>query len=419
MILPNNGKVIVFDDKIDDVKDLLSILSKEQIPYLYYHDEYAGDLPDKPVDNVRLVFLDLELVTNSPNKKNLIGPIAQRLKRTLTPNNIYILIYWSTKEDRYREELEKEFENGLLAYKPLKMLSLNKAKAKDEGTLEYVQKVLNEEIKQFSALNPFMLWESAVNNAAGTITNHVCSIFSKDEKWDINMHGMLYQLAKAQAGTDAIKGLDSYQLLELAVDVFNTNLIESVEKNFQAVEKTIKLGEIKQAGTGMSEEDKNKLNTKIHLMSANKFNHCYPGNLYIFKYNDKAKEIVQRNVKDEFAGKISESNANLICLDITPSCDYSQGKNYSRMVYGILVKKDFLTRKQLKPGEFRYDSCPIMKFDEFSYIMIDFRCIQSYSAIELKKDFSAEPKFRLRNNLLLDIQAQLSNHINRPGIITV
>ncbi|HSY62118.1 MAG TPA: hypothetical protein VK796_09595 [Cytophaga sp.] len=419
MILPNNGKVIVFDDKVEDVGPLLSILSKEQIPYLYYHDEYAEDLPEKAVENVRLVFLDLELVTNNPNKKNLIAPIAQRLKRVLCPNSLYILIYWSTKEEKYRAELEKEFESGLLAYKPLKMLSLNKAKAKDEG-LEYIRISLMNELKEFSALNAFMLWESSVNNAAGSITNHICSIFKKDEKWDVNMHGMLYQLAKSQGGTDAIKGLNSYQLLELALDVINTNLIESVEKNFQSVEQTITLGEIKQAGTGMSDDERIKLNTKIHLMYADKcFKHFYPGNLYILEQNDIGNEIIQRNVKDDAKKNITKDNSKLICLDITPACDYSQGKNYSRMVYGILVHKDFLTRKQLKDFDFRYDSCPIMKFDEYSYILIDFRCVRSYSSEQFKVEFKKEPKFRLRNNLLLDIQAQLSNHINRPGIITV
>jgi hypothetical protein len=419
MILPNNGKVVVFDDKIDDVSNLLSILSKEKIPYLYYHDEYGEDLPDMPVENVRLVFLDLELVTNNPSSKNIIGPIAQRLKQVLTPNNLYILIYWSTKEDKYRSELEQEFEAGLLSYKPLKILSLNKAQAKDEG-LAYIRAELIKEIKLFSALNAFMLWESAVNNASGDITNHICSIFEKNASWDVNMHGMIYQLAKAQAGKDAIVSLDKFQMLELAIDVINTNLIESVEKKFHSLSNTIPLEDIVKPKTEMSDEERMKLNTKIHLLSTDtSFRHFYNGNLYIMELNGLGREIIKRNIKEAVAKTLKPENTKLICVDLTPACDYSQIKNYSRMAYGLMLSKDILRNKHLNGGDYRYDSCPVLKFDDYSYILIDFRCVRSFTQEEFLYKFPNEPRFRLRSNLILDIEAQLANHINRPGIITV
>lgn len=419
MILPNNGKVIVFDDKIDDVDKLLSSLSKEQIPYLYYSDEYAGDLPDNPIENVRLVFLDLELVTNNPNPRNIIGPIAQRLKKTIYPNNLYILIYWSTKENKYRADLEKEFESGgLQEYKPLAILSLDKAKAKHEG-LKYIQDSLKEELKPYHALTAFMLWESSVNNAAGSITNRICSIFEKDSKWDTNMHGMIYELAKAQAGIDTIKDRNNTQLLELAIDVINSNLIEAVEKKFQNVSDSINVDKIKPTGSGMSENEKINLNTKIHLITAEKkFNHFVPGNLYIKKLNAIGREIVQRNLNTDIIKTLKEESIKLVCIDLTPACDYSRGKNYSRIIYGIMLDKS-ITKKNLIQGEYRYTNCPIMKLENDTYIVIDFRCIRSYNRTELEYHFHEKPKYRLRSNLLLDIQAQLSNHINRPGIITV
>lgn len=418
MILPNNGKVVVFDDNIKDVGKLLTILSKERIPYLYYHDELAEDLPDSPVENVRLIFLDLELVANNPDKKNIIGPIAQRLKRVMHPNNLYILIYWSTKEDKYRAELEKEFENGLSEYRPLKTLTLNKAEANAKG-LEYIRTALIEEIEAFKALKIFMLWESAVNNAAGSITNTFCSVFKKDEKWDKNMHGMLFQLAKAQGGTDVIKTLSPDLLLLLAIDVINANLIESAEKKFFSEINNVDTSEIKPAGSGMSDAEKIKLHTKIHLISPDaSLKHFYSRNLYILKMNALGREIIQRNIKADIIKTLNPDKTKLICLDLTPSCDYAQGKNYTRMVYGIMVEST-IVKKNLNDGDYRYTQSPVLKFDEDSWIIIDFRCIRSFSRMEFDFMFKEEPKFRLRGSLLMDIQAQLANHINRPGIITV
>jgi len=418
MILPNNGKVVVFDDNIKDVGKLLTILSKERIPYLYYHDEFAEDLPDSPIENVRLVFLDLELVTNNPDKKNIIGPIAQRLKRVLHPNNLYILIYWSTKEDKYREELEKEFENGLSEYRPLKTLTLNKAEANVKG-LEYIRTALIEEIEAFKALKIFMLWESAVNNAAGSITNTFCSVFKKDDKWDKNMHGMLFQLAVAQGGNDVIKNLSQDLVLQLAMDVINANLIESAEREFYSEINNLDKTEIKPAGSGMSPGEKVKLHTKIHLISPDKFfKHFYSGNLYILKMNGLGREIIERNIKPEIIKTLDDTKTKLICLDLTPSCDYAKGKNYTRMVYGILLESK-IERKHLTDGDYRYVQCPVLKFEENSWIIFDFRCIRSFSRTEFDYKFKDEPKYRLRGSLLLDIQAQLANHINRPGIITL
>ena len=74
MVLPTNGKVVVFDDKYEEVKALLTALSKQKIPYFYFYEEDGSDLPDTQIENVRLVFLDLLLVNdNSAKEENIIS----------------------------------------------------------------------------------------------------------------------------------------------------------------------------------------------------------------------------------------------------------------------------------------------------------------------------------------------------------
>ncbi len=196
MILPRNGKVVIFDDKYEDVQALLGALSKDSVPYHYYQDEGGEDLPTQPIKNVRLVFLDLELITGqSLPVKNIIGAIAGRLFAVIEPGTKYVLIYWSTKEDRYREVLDDAFVNGLSDYKPILTLSLNKVEAlKQSDTLNFISQGIREKADDFKLFEIFTLWENLVNESAGYLINDFTDFIKSDENWDDGAKYVLYKL---------------------------------------------------------------------------------------------------------------------------------------------------------------------------------------------------------------------------------
>jgi len=417
MILPNNGKVVVFDDKQKDIESLLKALSKEKIPFLYYQDETGSDLPADPVENVRLVFLDLELVVNNPTSHNIISTIAGRFRRVLTTNNVYVLLYWSTKEDKYRVDLENAFDNGLNEYKPIKIISLNKAHAlADNDPIEYITKALRTEMRGFSSLIGFMLWESSVNDAAGRITNELTSFIMRKEV-DKGMYGLLYRLSKEQAGAVAVADQDNNQKLNLAFELINNSLVETTERLFAERLPKVEIGDIKEGGRELQEGEKVILNTRLHILSSEHLQHFYSGNLYILENNGLAREIVLRNCEKSSHELLDTDTTKLICLDITPSCDYAQRKYYTRVIYGVKLKKEF--KKNISRGDHGYKEHPIFEIDGESILIFDFRTVRSFTREEFSYRFSEKPRYRLRKSILLDIQAQLSNHINRPGIVNI
>lgn len=419
MILPNNGKVVVFDDRHKDVETLLRALSKERIPYLYYQDELGLDLPEMPIENVRLVILDLELVSNNLTSHNIIGAIGKRLKTVLTKNTSYVLIYWSEKEGKYKESLERAFNDGLKEYKPILIKSLSKVAAKvSDNPINYIREGLRDEMKLFNSLNAFLLWESCVNNAAGIITNNLTNIFAKSTEWDKNFCNLLYTLSKSQAGTETVKSLSNREKLASAFEIINSTLIDTLETNFQSKLGEIIVNEIKEGGQGIQPNEKIKLNTSIHLIKSDSLNHYFTGNLYLKILSEIGQNIIKHNFKESKLEEINKSNPRLVCLDITPTCDYSQRKNYTRILYGVIVRGEF-SKSDLREEDSRYKLCPIMEFDSSSYFILDYRHFKTFSKVEFDIEFTEKPKYRLRNNLLLDIQAQLSNHINRPGIVTI
>lgn len=418
MILPDNGKVAVFDDKITEIQGFLKTLSKNRIPYLYYQDELGGDLPTEPIKNIRLVILDLELVTDNLSPSNIVSAIGSRLKKVLAPNTAYFLIYWSEKEEEYRKYFEATFENGLKDYKPLLMKSMNKIEAlKSDDPVDYIQNNLLKEFGEISSMHSFLLWESCVNNASGSLTNHLTGIFKKDSYWDKNFKNLLYTLSKSKVGKDLVNDLNDKNRLTSAFEFINTTLVETIESEYNNRINEIEITGIDQGGSGINEEEKIKLNTSFHLIKAPDLQHFISGNIYFKDIDTRGEEMLKFNFKEAQLSEIKKKDPKLVCLDITPTCDYSQRKNFTRVLFGISVDKLF--RNEIKNGESKYKNCPVFDIGVQNILLFDYRHFTTYTKDEFENEFKQKPSFRIRNSLLLDIQAHVSNHINRPGVVTI
>lgn len=60
-ILPAYGKVLIIDDKYEDVIPIQNILAENGVPYIFYDYTVFKDIEVKRVDAVRMVFLDIRL----------------------------------------------------------------------------------------------------------------------------------------------------------------------------------------------------------------------------------------------------------------------------------------------------------------------------------------------------------------------
>lgn len=143
--LPNGGKVVIVDDRFQEILPLINILNKNTIPIIYYTGK-VDELPIKPLQGIRVFFLDLRFSTNT-DTKTIVSNACNILKTILgEKNGPYLLIVWSSTGDEYKEELEKELEDKL--YRPEFILCLSKAdyfQTKDSETyslLTDIEKVL-------------------------------------------------------------------------------------------------------------------------------------------------------------------------------------------------------------------------------------------------------------------------------------
>lgn len=472
MILPNNGKVVVIDDQLEDVKELICSLSKEKMPFVHYKEEDLSDLPDTPIENVRLVFLDLELVAPTylgSDSKNITAPIKSRLKRILAPKTSYALIIWSRKENKYKTDLLKDFNTDFKDYCPIFCTSLPKADIIGKSdAIASIKEELKVEIEKFKAFNAFLIWEAIVNDAAGKLTNSITTIYPPDANWDAQTKFLLYKLALAYSGK-AVHNFDSVRQLKNAFYTLTLSLSDNIDSsidlliddqykdlvsssgkasnNFSsAINKLLLISsgsdEITQPGNiyftlepildsiKENEEEHVRSEEKIKIIPTDKQQQALVGiqkayNVRKGELNQKKAEITRMQndivvsslIEDVY--KKSELRQTIIAdsifieLNITPLCDYAQekAKNY-RLLPGVLIKSKHRGCTILSAYSYISDA-DFNLFDADYFFLFDFRFLHSE---ERDAVMSRLIKFRIKQQLLSDIQSKLGSHIIRAGV---
>lgn len=58
--LPQNGRIVIVDDQIVQALPLMNYFSKNKVPFTYF-DGSAENLPKQGFDDIRILFLDVNL----------------------------------------------------------------------------------------------------------------------------------------------------------------------------------------------------------------------------------------------------------------------------------------------------------------------------------------------------------------------
>jgi hypothetical protein len=409
MLLPNNGKVVVIDDKIEDVQELLAGLSSEGVSFLYYRDEALTDLPSQPISNVRLVILDLLLINDrEPPAKEVVASIAVRLKRILSPSNgPYVLLYWSTMKKEYAAAFEEALEQEQLRkFKPMIMLDLPKP-----ATLAIVKEALKSRFEDFKALNPLLAFESAVNEAGGDLVSALCRVAPIDANWNQQLITLLEKSAMARLGVKGYTEHDDQGRLQNALMALASTV---EERTVQKIESQ-NLQEAKIALSNSPTQNPRivgEVNALLHLSDRAHLGRA-TGNLFLLNgHTDKLLALWQALAGPQTT--VVPSGCTIVLVDITPSCDYNQDKDYSRFIGGLLVPEEHIEHvKKSKPAYI--NSLPLVRKGELSFrLYLDSRFLLSSSSV-MPLEFETKFHCRLNQSIVADILTKVSGHVSRPG----
>jgi hypothetical protein len=429
MNLPKNGRIVIVDNELDEAAPLISILSKKRIPFNYYSGTDLTHFPDDVNTNkLRVLFLDLNIFDLSLDAKSVISSIDGILKKVIPDNpNPYVLVIWSKQDNEYKLALENHFTHNIPNKIPAKIIFLKKGKYFDyvdgkwtpqEDCLSRIEADLGEELNHISLMCSLINWENIVHEDTSETIGEFSSFYPIDNNWDKNTKAIMFRLAKAIAGSDDILGMNNTEKIAKAFININSFLLDRIENRVENYELG-EVADINDTGVIIPDSITAAINTKLHA-SFKKFNiyHLEQGNLYAIPNQDNLLEkILWLNAFKTRQKTLLDSAPQLVQLDITPTCDYSQNKEYVRTIFGVLLEKDFFADCKGK-GQYYYQT-PIMKINgRDKFILFDFRYIKTLSKGEIIGR-NLLPVFKLRREICTDIQSQLANQVNRPGISSV
>ncbi len=429
MTLPYNGRVIIVDDNIKEAQPLFNILSKRRIPFNYYSGTKASDFPDNSIDNkLRVLFLDLNIFELNKDVKTVISSIDPILRNIIPDSpNPYLLVIWSKQSKEYQEALENHFTHQLPLKLPAKILFLQKSEYFDyedgewipqAGCLEKIEEDLTKGLKDISVLKNLILWENMVHQNAAETISEFCSFYPIDTHWDKRIKAILFKLAKAVVGQDDINNLNDQEKLAKAFLNINSFLLEKIESS----SGILSLGDITgitDANVSIPSSVISLINSKLHLSSkTSNIRSFEQGNIYLLPNQDSLLEKIIWEKKFKTKKQLLlDSNPQLLQLDITPVCDYSQNKDYVRTIFGVMLNSEFYVDCNGKE-QYYYLTPQFQINGQEKIILFDFRFIKTLSKNEIIQR-NVTSSLKLRKEICTDIQSQLSNQINRPGISTL
>jgi hypothetical protein len=451
MPIPKNGRVVVIDDNLEEeALPLLQALAKQGVAVSFFKGE-EHSLPAKPINGVRLLFLDIKLAGMEMASDDEIAKSLKAVIETIIDhdNGPYVMIGW-TKHSKYLTSVVETLD-----VKPVHHVAMEKSECQTPSGVYDLTKIeakLSEELTKIGPVRLLFEWENLINDSAYSIVNEITE--STSDKG--NLESVLFQLAKADIGK--MDAANAVEISKSSLHVFNMLLADTIESKIGSLKAQFlddeRIGELKKVSTGeaLEMELRGKINSKLLISSPASNDYC-PGNVYS-EFDDKRKDLCQRFVieripcenvaryvkkqeavalsklqgdkkeqylkakNEEFSIKLREE-MKLIFVEVTPVCDHAQGHSkYHRIMPGFLLNtkyKEMLFRG-IDLAFYESKLVYVQKFADFFILQLDFRGL---TTIEIGSLFSKEPLFRLRQDFLFDIQHKAGTHFSRPGYISL
>jgi hypothetical protein len=454
MNIPLNGRIAIIDDKIDQALPLINALAQKRCSYSYYSGEVKFlPNPGESINDIRILFLDINLIDDAVHTdKELKARLVPVLSRIISKDNYpYVLIYWSRNEAEHGDLVKNIFEEDLKDRKPIAFLSQNKLAYFDldgattkyfdeklQGLFEAIDNVLNNH----KAYNYLIGWENQVHYSADKTLQE---IFQISENWSDNASYLINKLGESYSGRNAYKSQLPEGKIKSSFQAFNNVFYDTLEysinnsslgmasdleydhqlankDNIYAINKKLLISDesdVMEYSGSVTEDSNEKTNKAFEDLLNNAFNR---GKVAAevrgsATGNGKTAKEIDKLINDECSKRRREIRESWkkIYFVVTPLCDYVQSKAYNvRVVKGMLIKADLLGLIDEK-SEAIFIS-PKFKYNDEKYaIVLHFRYFFTSSGGKGIKGLKT--LFRVRQQILSEIQSKLARHVSRQGVL--
>lgn len=425
----STSRVLVVDDKPLEAIPILKALGEIGVGCVYVKGDKEEELPSKPVPGIRLVFLDMRLDEGGSQKTVLsktIGVLKRCVPETTMP---LVVICWTRHKDDidiFREMAARDIPGLKKGF----IVGMPKPSSKDPMKWKNLLKEIRQILDEYDAVRLVWQWESVLHEAATEASQTLAEVSThmvndeneKVSNWQDAMFEVCRELVKAEVGKTGNKKTVSNALFrtmnELAVD----RIQHSVLKNpVSCVDKLIP-----KRDSALGLEVISRLNHMIIVEPVKKGDKSIrPGNIYLKLSKESTKCLFQKlsinhkQVFDSIAHKKKlDDNIFPILIEASPACDYVQDKRpVCTFIAGFIIPVEEAWGNL--QGEHLHFLGPMLFPDKKGARQIVLSKRHMYARTLRQNDISNCPVFRLRSNVLTDLQVKLAAYKSRPGIVAL
>lgn len=434
-MIPLNGRIAIVDDQIEQALPLMRVFAKNNIPYMYYKGTDPEYLPDQPENDIRILFLDLNLLDGRDNQpKDIRSALYATISHIISSNNYpYVLILWSRQEEEYKGMLEELFSKDLVQCAPIAILNWIKSDffpnfSDKEENKDNEYKIFDELKKALSELPAYsylMQWENCIHNSADETIQNIFHDSQSLDNWNNKANCILDMFAKSY--------LDKHHNEASLEERTKASLLFLNDVYHDTLESNVALGDYSNATDLLyvtDEECQRSIAAKINecLLLSKQYdsfrqpgcvlpieltqdNECHFHKLFNECFNKK--ELSSREAK--LLKKEIYETLQPCAVVVTPACDYAQKKmRYDRLIQGLIIEEKFSYYLNSLSDTFYLS--PLFDFNgRRCFLILNFRY---FITCDMGNE-NLNPMFRIRNSALAEIQSKLARHINRQGIINL
>jgi len=414
MILPRNGRIVIIDDNMEDVKELMQVFSMDRISFSYFIGDIET-LPQEPLSDTFLVLLDLELDGSAKgNDATQASQVISVLQRILGPSFSdfsVIIIAWSNALNILRELKPRMV---MAQMNPLAFFEIDKPSCKETGhfKLDLIKAAVEAKMAELPSLDLLFFWDNLVGQATVDVYKNILPGNYLTTPADLNkrLNSYYEELAKAYIGKSVTPDHS-----HSTINILNALLSNEIGK-FSC--DTIKLELSQENKAPLMLSDYAHINSCIntvpqpHPLSCGSVHNNPFSNIKVTGF-----DIFQNKKEAKASDKKSYDKMQQIICEVSTLCDQAQGrKHFLRFAPGLLVPST-LGHHIKQNTEYLYKSCLLQSIDVFDgepfHIVLDFR---RFFTVE---KFETEPQllFQLSETLLMHIQNKLGRQISNPGVV--
>ncbi len=401
MNLSNSGRIVIIDDDQSEVMPLMASLSLMGAPYCYFSGN-EDDLPETPMDGIRMVFLDIELDGfGGRDDKSKASALVNVLSRVISKQNgPFTVVFWTKHQEITQLVIDYCRQADI---PPINRLILNKLDIQ-KNKYQGLPDIICEKIKENSALLSLVQWENLVHNSCSEFFYEFSSLVQVDQEWSTNISGILCSMAEADLGKGASDNDLKYKAASRLLNQSFNDILQKHTNNdlacpegFELIEKPLDM------------EIKAKINSWLFIDCSSQ-DSVRTGDVMKCKTDDVYVGSVKKFIK------LAQGVDDICPIDvvITTECDIVGKKTLEtndnivmhRVLKGLILPFEAKVKEAQSIesfGPFLYDG---------SVVKI---CLHMGATTLASMSELGERAFRIRRALTHDIQAKTSCYLNRIG----